>query len=74
MMLGEVVSTIGFALAPVDLKLALAHSIANPIKTHVDRFGAFLFNGVSDDATGGVVVCRHWSSGLGMAHFGVGDA
>jgi hypothetical protein len=37
-MFGEVVGTIHLAFAPINLKLALANPIADPIKTHINGF------------------------------------
>ena len=59
---------------PIDLKLALANTIANPIKAHVNGFGAFLFDGVSGDAAGCAVVGCHRRGGLGVTHFVTLDA
>jgi hypothetical protein len=41
--LGKVVSAIADATAPVNDELALADAVADPVKTHVHSFGAFLF-------------------------------
>jgi hypothetical protein len=38
MMFGEIVGAVCLAFAPVDLKLALADTVADPIKPHIDRF------------------------------------
>ena len=38
MVFGKVVGTIRLAFAPINLKLTLANTIANPVKTHIDRF------------------------------------
>ena len=37
---------IGYAWLPVDKELAAAGVVADPIETHVDGFGALLFDGV----------------------------
>ena len=74
MMFGEVVGTVCGAFAPVDLKLALAYAIADPVKTHVDRFGPFLFDSVSDNSTGGVIIGGHRGGWLRVPHFGKSNA
>ena len=40
-MLGEIVTNIGAARAPVNEKLATMGAILNPIKAHVNGFGFF---------------------------------
>ena len=55
-MFGEVIGAIEFAFAPDNVELALADSVANPVKTHVHGFGALLFDGIVGDASGGAVV------------------
>ena len=67
MMFGEVVGAVADAAAPVDDELSLPDTIANPIKTHVHSFGAFLFDGVIGDARGSAVVGDDWRCRLGMA-------
>ena len=69
MMLGKIIGTIGFAFIPENLELALADAITDPIKAHIDGFGSLLLDGVSCNATGSIVVGRHRSGWLGMAHF-----
>ena len=73
-MFGEVISAIGFSFGPEDLELALAHSVSDPVKTHVDGLGALLFDGVSDDAASSVVVSGNGCRWLGMSHFFEGDS
>ena len=73
-MLGEVISAIGRAFAPIDLELALANAIANPIEAHVDDFGPLLLDGVGGDTAGSVIVGGHGSGRLWMAHFFEGNA
>jgi hypothetical protein len=74
MMLGKVVGTVRLAFAPVNLKLALADTIADPVKSHINCFGSFLFDGVSGDAAGSVVVGGHGRCGLLVPHFFKGNA
>jgi hypothetical protein len=44
MVIGKVVSQVVCIGAPMNDKVAMGHSIANPIKKHVDGLGAALFN------------------------------
>ena len=74
MMFGEIVGLVEGALSPDDVELALADVIADPIKTHVDGFGSFLFDGVSGDAFGGAVVGLHGCFALWMIKFIEGSA
>lgn len=70
----EVVGAIRLAFAPLNLELALANMIADPIKAHVDGFQPFLFDGVSGNAASGIVIGRHGRGGLRVPHFFDGDA
>jgi hypothetical protein len=49
-MFSEVVSQIGSAAAPVDKELALEDAVFDPVKAHVDGFGAALFDSVIGNA------------------------
>ena len=63
MMLSKKIGPIGNTAAPINVELTLANAIANPIETHVNSFGAFLFDRVVGDAGGGSVVSdddRRW--------------
>ncbi len=53
---GERIRFVLFARAPIHVVLALAHAVADPIESHVDCFGAFLFDGVVGNAGGGAIV------------------
>ena len=64
MMLGVIVSQVSDAGLPVDDELTLACAVAYPIKTHIDRFLSFLFDGVVGEAVGGIVVNLDWSGRL----------
>jgi len=68
-MLGVVVSTVSSTRLPVDTKLALADTIADPVEAHVNGFGSTLFDGVVDDAFGGGVVGHDGCGRLWPAHF-----
>ena len=57
MMFGEVIGLVLASRPPIDVILSLANTIPDPIKAHVDCFGAFLLDGVGEDADGRAVVC-----------------
>ena len=61
MMFGVVVAKVSDARLPVDEELTLACAILYPIKTHIDRFRSFLFDGVFGEAVGGIIVALDWS-------------
>ena len=44
-------------------------AVFDPVETHVDGFGAALFDGVIGDASGASVVGLDWSGRLRVAHF-----
>ena len=69
MVFGEIIGSIGFTFAPKNLELTLADAISDPVESHVDGFGALLFDGVSRDTTCSTVIGCHGSGGLWMAHF-----
>ena len=54
--LREIVREIFGAWSPNYLELPLTCAVSQPVKTHVDRFGAALFDGVVEDAFGAFVV------------------
>ena len=61
MVLCVIVAQVSDAGLPVDEELTLACAVADPIKSHVDRFQSFLLDGIVGKATGGGVVylgCR----------------
>ena len=64
MIFGVVVAKVSDARLPVDEELTLACAITYPIKTHVDRFRSFLFDGVVGEAVCGRVVDWYWSGRL----------
>ena len=69
MVFGEIVSQVDATTTPINEKLTLTNAIANPIKTHVDGFGAALFDGVVGEVTGGAVICLNGCGGLRMPKF-----
>ena len=74
MMLGEVIGLVENAFAPVNDKLTLACTVADPVKAHVDGFGSFLLDGVVGDARGSCVVGGHRSGRLLVSEFFEGDS
>jgi len=52
----EIICLIAIAGTPKNMKLALVDAIMDPIKMHVNGFGAFLFDSVIGDATGRAVI------------------
>jgi hypothetical protein len=43
-MLAEIIGAVETALAPIYMKLALADTITNPVKSHANCFRMFLFD------------------------------
>jgi hypothetical protein len=68
-MLGVMITAVLLAGLPEDLKLALVHTVSDPIKTHVHHFGPFLFHRIISDTHGGTVVGDHRGWGLWMPEF-----
>ena len=56
MVLGEVVSQVVGSFLPEDLELVLGYSISDPVESHVDGFGALLFDCAVGYALGALVV------------------
>ena len=69
MMFGDIISFVVESFFPMDVKLALALTIAEPVKTHVHGFGAFLLDVVVHDASGDFVVELNRSGTLAMSEF-----
>ena len=63
----EIITLVVSSLAPVDPELALAHSVANPVESHVNGIGAVLLHSVIGQPIGHFIVCGDWGVGLGMA-------
>ena len=45
MVLGKVISAVEGAFAPINVVLALANTVADPVEAHVNGFGAALLDG-----------------------------
>jgi hypothetical protein len=67
--LGVVITVVVSPRAPVDKELALAGPVLDPIESHVDGFGAFLFDGVIGKSLGSRVINLHGGGWLRMTHF-----
>jgi hypothetical protein len=68
-MFAEVVGFVATTFCPVNVKLALADAVADPVEAHVNGLGAFLFDGVVGDAGGGAVIGLYGGGRLGVAEF-----
>jgi hypothetical protein len=68
-MFGEVIGLIETAFAPINYKLALASTVADPIEAHVDGFGSLLLDSVVGDTGCSGIVSGNRSWGLLMAEF-----
>ena len=68
-MLREIIREIFGAWSPNYLELPLTCAVSQPVKSHVDRFGAALFDGVVEDAFGAFVVRADHCGRLGVAQF-----
>jgi hypothetical protein len=67
MVFREIIRAVETAFFPTNYKLALADTIANPVKVHVNGLGSFLFDSVVGNAGGGAVVSLDGGGGLGVA-------
>ena len=69
MVFGLVVSNIGAYGAPVNIKLALAGAIPDPVEAHAECLRTFLIDGVVNKSNRGGVINLHGSGGFGMPKF-----
>jgi hypothetical protein len=67
MVFREIIRAGETAFFPTNYKLALADTVANPVKAHVNGLGSFLLDSVVGDAGGSAVVSLDWGGGLGVA-------
>jgi len=63
------VGLIANARLPLDNELVILDAILEPIETHANGFGVFLFNSSIEDVAGNTVVSCHDSGQLGPSHF-----
>ena len=68
-MFSEIISLVQSSSFPIDVILALADAVTNPVEVHINCFGSLLFDHVIGDAEGGTVVGDNWSGRLGIAKF-----
>ena len=61
-----IIISVVVARFPIYFELALSTSVADPIETHIDGLGAFLFDGVCGKFYGGGVVHLHFGGRLGI--------
>ena len=73
-MLGKVVPMVFFAWAPDNLVLALLEAVLEPVKAHVDCFGAALFDGSIEDPLGTLLSVQIGCGGLWVAQVDEGLA
>ena len=67
--LREIVREIFGAWSPNYLELSLSGAVSQPVKSHVDCFGAALFDGVVEDSFGALVVSLKHCGRLRVAQF-----
>ena len=73
-MFGEIIGSIVDTFFPMNDKVAEADSVADPIKSHVNGFGAFLFDCVVDNPLSACIVGLYGGSWLRVAQFVEGGA
>ena len=64
-----IITSVVVAGFPIYFELALSASVTDPIETHIDGLGAFLFDGVRGKSYGGGVVHLYFGGRLRMIHF-----
>ena len=69
MMLGEIVGEVVTSSSPVNDELPLFDSVLDPIKSHVDRLGSALLDGLVYDAGRTSVIGLNRSGSLWVAEF-----
>ena len=69
MMFCEIVCKIFTTRSPEDMKLILVNAIAYPVETHVDSFGALLFDMIVCNPCCSGVIHLNGSGGLRVPHF-----
>ncbi len=69
MVLGEVIGIVVETTAPVDDELAVGDAVFNPVETHVDGFGAALFDGIVGNSGGASIIGLDGGGRLRVTHF-----
>ena len=64
-----IITSVLVAGFPIYFELTLSASVTDPIETHIDGLGAFLFDGVRGESCGNGVVHLHFCGRLGMIQF-----
>ena len=67
--LGKVVCKIAITLIPIKFEIPLRNLVLEPKEMHINRFGAFLFNGIVGNANSGAVVATYVRWSLVMTQF-----
>lgn len=68
-MFGKIIGFVQGAGFPINMELALADAVANPVEAHINGFGAFLFDSVVGNASCSTVVCYNGCGRLRMTEF-----
>ena len=68
-MFGRIVGQVAVPWFPIYNELVLGDTIFQPIESHIDGFGSFLFYRAGEDTSGGDVIGCEWCWWLRMAHF-----
>ena len=69
MVFGVVVPEVGASVGPVNLELALAGAISDPVEVHVNRLCPFLLDSIVCKPRLCGVIYLHGSGGLGVSDF-----
>jgi len=69
MMFGNIISKVETPGCPIDIELFVQDSVLDPVETHVNSLGTFLFDSVIGNACGRGVVSLERGGWLGMPHF-----
>ena len=71
---GVVFPEVGASGGPVNLEVALAGTIPDPVEVHVNCLRPFLLDSIVRKPHRCGVIYLHWSGGLGMSEFLKGRA
>ena len=61
-----IITSVVVAGFPIYFELTLSTSVTDPIETHINFLGEFLFDGVCGESYGGGVVHLNFGGWLGM--------
>ena len=65
----DVIGIVAISWSPINLKLALAYSVSDPVEAHVESFGCFLLDAIVGEAYCSRVVDLYWCWRLRVAEF-----